>query len=377
MTNHRDTTGGCIEYDYHGRKNTHRIRYWGQDEKDGQYRRMSCTVHGSHLDARRKRIQLLNTNLSSKKQPTVGDIWKTWIYPIYLQRIKDGTLAKSSLTMYQSYWNAHIRGVWEYIPINKVRPLLIQQWLQSNPAAYRSAQIVLNAILEYAVRFEIINTNPMRLEYFVPNVVRKRKRVVLNSYQLYIAWKAVRNLWIESAFLLMAFGSCRPSEALAVHSEECRYENGIFLAPITRQVLQNTRQTTCRLKTKASLRTVAIPGLAAKRLWDLCCTKSKGALVSDKQGDYVTRDKLLNAFRQTYFAEELPIFTPRDLRSSWQTMARWEWGLPPWLTERMMGHSGRGVTAQYYDRPEANQFRDVLAQAYAKHPFDKNWIFFD
>lgn len=373
MNTHRDTTGGCIEYDYHGRKNTHRIRYWGQ--KNGQYRRISHTVHGTHKDAQRKRIQLIAINSTTQALPTVGEIWETNVYPIYLQRTQDGTLANNTLTMYQSYWEAHIKSVWQHIPIDKVRPLLIQQWLQNHPSAYRAAKIILNAILEYAVCFEMIDNNPMRLEYFHPNTSQKRKQISLNSQQLYTAWKAIRNRWIEPAFLLMAFGSCRPSEALAIHTEECRYENGIFLAPIKRQVLQTQAQTTNRLKTNASHRTIAIAGLAGKRLWELCRLKSHGALVSNKQNRYITRDKLLNAFRQTKFPQELPRFTPRDLRSSWQTLARWELGLPPWITERMMGHKGQGVTAQHYDRPQAEQFRDILAKAYAQHRFDKNWIF--
>ena len=63
----------------------------------------------------------------------------------------------------------------------------------------------------------------------------------------------------------------------------------------------------------------------------------------------------------------------RNLRNSWQTWMRWELRVPPYLIEPMMGHVGHDVTSIHYDRPHAEEYADVMAEAYRAHPFDHTW----
>lgn len=61
----------------------------------------------------------------------------------------------------------------------------------------------------------------------------------------------------------------------------------------------------------------------------------------------------------------------KNLRASWETALRWSLGLPPWVTERLIGHvplSGGAVTAYHYDRPGDADLVEVMAEAYAGHP---------
>lgn len=63
----------------------------------------------------------------------------------------------------------------------------------------------------------------------------------------------------------------------------------------------------------------------------------------------------------------------RNLRNSWQTFMRWELRVPPYLIEPIMGHAGHDVTALHYDRPVADEFADVLVDAYRANRYDTEW----
>ena len=57
----------------------------------------------------------------------------------------------------------------------------------------------------------------------------------------------------------------------------------------------------------------------------------------------------------------------KNLRNSWRTISRWELGIPEDYVERMMGHGGKNVGEIHYDRPAAEQFADVVADAYVRY----------
>ena len=46
---------------------------------------------------------------------------------------------------------------------------------------------------------------------------------------------------------------------------------------------------------------------------------------------------------------------------------RWELGVPEDMLEKMMGHVGRNVGEVHYDRPDADVFADVVAEAWVRH----------
>ena len=364
---------GSITFEYRGRRDAHRIRYWAKDPKTGEMRRMSEVVRGSRKDARERRAQLRVEHSADAPRPTVGEVWEQIVLPGYEQRVANGTMAPNTLGFYRGNWKNHIAPRWADVPVDAVRPLEVQQWLTQCPQALKSANTLLSAIMERAVAFEMVESNPMDVKYVVPDVVERKERVRLTSAQLRDVWCSCAGEWPEAAILLMAFGSCRLGESLGVLAEECEYVDGVFLAPVKRQVPPTGSRVTDRLKNRFSYRTVAVPGKAAKRLWQLCQQVGHGPLTHDGAGGWSQQQRLKRYVLGHEWPEGIPHFSCRDLRPSWQTMARWEWGLPPWLTERMMGHVGEGVTGQHYDRPEAEEFRIAVSEAYASKPFDADW----
>lgn len=363
-------------------ESTYRIRYWSSGP-DG-YRRRSCTVRGSRKDAERRRAELMLAHSDDAPCPTVGEVWASYALPDMERRVEGGDLSIRTRTAYLRAWDADVAPAWEGVPCDSVRPLAVQQWLLSLglSQAKRALQI-LTLVLDYAIRYEFIDHNPARERYIMPSksTVTPRDKGVWTLDELGGVWRAVRRhaAWMEPAFLLSAFGGCRVSESvgpLAGEVERMGFEGvPLALVPIVRQVTKETGVSD-RLKTEGSRRTVIVPGRAALALLDAAERLDAGCpLTHDGMGGFVSRDRLNRSWRRDVLPA-LPegqrhIF--QNLRNSWQTNCRWSLGMPPWLVEPLMGHKGKGITGQHYDRPQTLMFAETVAKAYAGHPFDAGW----
>ena len=71
-------------------------------------------------------------------------------------------------------------------------------------------------------------------------------------------------------------------------------------------------------------------------------------------------------WRETLKAAGIEPIPFRNLRNTWRTVSRWELGIPEDMCEKMMGHAGKGIGERHYDRPEADVFADVVAEAYQR-----------
>lgn len=352
----------------------YRIRYWSEGP-DG-YRRRSETVRGSRKDAERRRSELMLLHGEDAPCPTVRQAWERWALPAYERRVADGDMSPSTLYRYQKVWDSTVAPAWEGVPCDEVRPLKVQQWLSG--LSYTSAKIavvVLSGVMDHAVRFEVVDHNPMREKYLMPSksTVNRRDVGVFPLDDLGPLWSRVAGLWFEPAFLLAAFGGLRVGESLGPLAGEVslRRVDGVpvALVPVARQV-PTTGAPTERLKTSWSARTVAVPGAAGLRL---------AALASELPPEwYLTNDGLSGRWRSQALLNDswnaLGAGHPfGNLRNGWQTWMRWELRVPPYLIEAMMGHKREGVTGAHYDRPDAELFAEVVADAYSAHPFDAKW----
>jgi hypothetical protein len=354
----------------------YRIRYWGKDS-DGQYRRRSETVRGTRRDAERRRAQLMLEHSEDAPCPTVGQAWERWCVPEMEQRIASGDLTRHSLKLYESAWRNHVAPTWADVALDAVRPLRIQQWISGLGASQaRYATLTLSKVMDYAVRYEYVDHNPMREKYLMPSkqTIQRADAGVWTLDELGEAWSQLRGKWFEPAFLLAAFGSCRVGESLGPLADEVELRDvdgvPVALVAVVRQV-DNAGGVTDALKTEQSRRTVCVPGKAALRLHELSSAiPPDWFLTHDGQGLPQSQRRLGKAWREAGMAHPF-----RNLRNSWQTNCRWELGMPPWLLEPMMGHAGRDVTGRHYDRPQADVFAEAVARAYSERPFDANWVF--
>lgn len=355
-----------------------RIRYWGKDPATGTYRRRSATVRGSRVDAERRRAELMVEHSGDAPCPTVGQVWERWYLPALERRLEEGDLAPNSMKRFRSAWGRHAAPRWADVPCDAIRPLEVQQWLDGmGRSAAESAMTVLRPLLDYAVRFEAVDHNPMRERYIMPSArtVSRQDDGIWSLDQLREVWGAVRGQWFEAAFLLAGFGGLRVGESLGVTAADVTaIEAGgttLALVSVERQVPNKGTVPAERLKTEQGLRTVPVAGRAGARLLGLAAS-CDGPLSGDGMGGFGTQQRLQRSWARADLPDGLrhPF---RNLRNSWQTWMRWELRVEPHFIEPMMGHKLPGTTGSYYDRPGAQTFAEVMAEAYLARPYDAGW----
>ena len=357
-------------------ESTWRIRYWASGP-DGYKRRSKTIRNATRLDAERVRSELMLAHSEDAPCPTVADSWERWCVPEMKQRIAAGDLTRHSLKLYESAWRNHVAPTWEDVALDAVRPLRIQQWISGLGASQaRYATLALSKVMDYAVRYEYVDHNPMREKYLMPSksTIQRGDTGVWTLDELGDVWRRVHGSWLEPAFIVAAFGSCRVGESLGPLAGEVELRDvggvPVALVPVVRQV-DNAGKVTESLKTENSRRVVCVPGKAALRLADIAASMPPDwYLTHDGMGGPQSQRRLGKSWRE--MGMEHPF---RNLRNSWQTNCRWELGMPPWMLEPMMGHAGRDVTGRHYDRPQADVFAEAVARAYAERPFDARWVF--
>lgn len=354
-----------------------RIRYWA-DGPDG-YRRRSKTVRGSRKDAGDALAALRLDHSADAPCPTVGQCWDRWYAPDRERDVGCGDLAESSWAAYRSAWNSKVAPRWADVPVDAVRPLDVQQWLSGfGPSQARIALIVLRGVLAYAVRYELVDTNVAEVSYVMPSASTRAARDTepWDVDGLLDVCRAVRGKWYEGAVLLSAFGSCRVGESLGVMADEVRLREvdvdgtpvPVATVGISRQVLQ-CRRCSERLKTPQSRRTVVIVGEPALRLASIAASRPGDWLSGDGDGRPPSRDAYADRFPADIAAAGCTVHPIKNLRNTWETVARWVLGMPPWISEPMMGHAGKDVTSRHYDKPREDEFVDAMARAYARNPY--------
>jgi integrase len=231
---------------------------------------------------------------------------------------------------------------------------------------------VLRPLLDYAVRYGYVTSNPFRERYIMPSksTIAGRDKGIWTLQELGEVWRSVRGEWYEGAYLLSAFGGLRVGESLGVRSDDVMAHDvgghTVAMINVCRQMPNRGTEPIERLKNAQSVRVVPVVGRAGARLLELA--EAGGYLSGDGLGGANTQARLVRSWTATGMDHPF-----RNLRNSWQTWMRWELRVPPWAIEPIMGHRVDGVTGQHYDRPGAQLYAEVVADAYAQRPFDAKW----
>lgn len=373
MARRRRSAWGSVDYD--PRRRVGHIRFWASLDDRG-YRRHCVTVHGSRQDVENRRAELMLDHSDDEACPTMARVWEEYVMPDLMRQVEDGDVSKTTIDQYRNWWRKHVKPTWGDVTCDAVKPLSVQQWLYGlTRSQAANAMLVAKKVMDYAVRFGWAPTNPMREKYVMPgkSTVETRDKGIWTLAELEGVWRRVCGTWMEPAFILAAFGSCRVGEALAPLAGEVAAMDvdGVPVAAVTiaRQVEHHGKAATDRMKTDHSRRTAIVVGRAATRLVELACEKDPSTpLTDDGMGGFVSQSRYTDNWRR--MGMEHPF---RNLRNSWQTWMRWEMGVAPHHIEPLMGHKLRGTTGQHYDRPQVEQLARVAAEAYARNPFDASW----
>ncbi len=349
---------------------------WMENTENGRKRR-SRTVRCSYREACQELARLQVAHADDRPVPTVGECHDVWWLPWMQRRIADGLTKQKTFDNYELNWKTHAKQRWENVPVDSVKPVEVQKWLLELPHATANVSLtILRRICDFAVQYEVVESNKFRISYEIPKQSAYKKRGgLLTLEQADAALSELRGSLVEAPFILACFGGTRTGEACGARADEVTLIefHGVRMAlvPIVRMVGEKGCDATPDgvLKNAQSVRTAAIPEPYGTRLHEIAC-----ALLSDgrewlaDRGDGLPLNThALNRLWEPYsLASDVPF---ANLRKSWRTFAQYDWGIDYDTLELLMGHKLPGVTGTHYLKPSPEKLAEALAKAYAKSGF--------
>lgn len=356
------------------------LRWWG-DAHDGRgRRRLSKTVRGTRREAADQLARIQLEAEAPPAGPTMGAAWEEWVRPALADRVEQGQMAPGSLEHYDIAWRAHVAPAFAERRVEEVGAADLQDfYLAKTLSQAEMARLVIRHIFNEASLRDVCAPDVAYRRYRMPSAGRPHDKGIWELEELRRIWEAVEGTYLEGWFLLAAFGGPRVGESVAVDPAEVELEefHGVPVAvvPIWRRA-ERDGSVTERLKTEHSRHAAVVPGPMAVRLHEICRAKAEAGeqwLLADPDGRPMGRNRLQDRFGRVLAKAGVERHPVRNLRNSWETFTNWTLHVDPAKIERMMGHVGKGVTARFYDRPEARMLAEELARAYAENPYAKGW----
>ncbi len=337
---------------------------WVENTPQGR-RRRSRTVYGTYREACNELAKIQATRCDQRAMPTVGQLYEARYLP-WLERKYEGS-ESSTPNSYKRAWDSVCARRWADVPIDQIKPLDVQEWLDG--MAYGNAHwalVVMRRTLDFAVNLDQIPANPFRRKYEMPRKSSEHQKNVYTLRQAEAMLGRVEGLPYEAAYILAAFGGCRTGESLAVRVEDVReIEAGgvrFAVASITKQAGNMNGEVVGRTKNAQSAREAIIPEPYCDALLRVRDQRAADGLkwlcmMGASQMGKAAAGAMWRKLGGIPFA---------NLRNSWRTFAQFEWGVGYDTLELLMGHKLPGVTGQHYLRPSTEQLAEDFAAAYVK-----------
>lgn len=341
------------------------ILRWVESTPQGRIRRCE-TFYGTYREADRRLAELRLAHECGKRAPTVREAYESWLLPMLKADVASGKIAESTFKANEAAWRLHACPRWGDVPLDAVRPLDVQEWLDGMTRQIASKSMyLLRSLGELAVKYEAAEANKFAVEYRMPTAEKKAKSTdTLSLPQAEAMLERLRGLSMEPAFIMACFGSCRASEAIAVKARDvrARERGGLAYAcvEVDKQMEGGKAETTERMKTRDSGRTVIVPPPYSARLLEIARERERDGIewLSHRgDGTPFTRSQANHAWKRDA-AGAPPI---ANLRPSWRTFAQFEWGIDYDTLELLMGHKLKGVTGAHYLRPSFDQLFETFS----------------
>lgn len=350
-------------------KNKHVLR-WVENTPEGRKRR-SRTVECTYKEACFELSRLEVERSDDRPVPTIGEAYRMWYVPWIERRVKDGHAKANTRDAYAICWRNVVAPRWDSVPVDSVQPAKAQEWLLTLSVGNANhAIVILRKVLDFAVQYELAETNKFRLPFEMP--VRKAAVRRTGTYDLARAEEMLdrlRGTIVESPYIAACFGGARTGESLGVKPKEVELveSHGVKLAvvPLVRRMGKTSEvpYPDGDLKNPQSVRTTVIPEpygvmyyeIAQRRIADGC------AWMADRgDGLPLNMNALTHAWESAAGADAIPF---ANLRNSWRTIAQYVWGIDFDTLEFLMGHIPPGVTGKHYLKPTVANLVDAVARA--------------
>lgn len=350
--------------------NDKHILRWVENTPEGRKRR-STTVSCTYKEACFQLSRLEVEHANDKPVPTIGDAYRMWYIPWLDRRVADGLAKDNTRNAYTISWKNVVGPEWDGTPVDSIKPAAVQKWLLTLSVGNANhAVVILRKVLDFAVQYELAETNKFRLPYEMP--VRKASVRREGTYDLAKAETVLARLHgtlVEAPYIIACFGSARTGESLGVRSSEVSLveSRGIKMAvlPLVRRMEKSgdAPMPDGDMKTPQSVRTGVIPEPYGTLLYDIAQQRIADGIewMADRgDGLPLNTEAMKRLWEQAAGADAIPF---ANLRNSWRTFAQYEWGVDEDTLEILMGHIIQTTTGRHYLRPTVEQLADAVAKA--------------
>lgn len=361
---------------------------WHPDtgKPDRRYHYFTGTRKAAEAEERRLlRERDLGTYVKPSSISTV-EMLSMWLEHMHSQ------VAPLTYEGYELIVEKHLAPAFERIPLSKLRPLHVQDYIAKALASGRSDQkgglskttvrhhyAVLREALNHALRLQLIATNPA-MAVRPPRYVRQESNVLTESQTAQLL-KASEGTDLYAPLVVATCTGLRRGELLGLRWADVDLESGIL---IVRRALQATKAGLKFKEPKSaqSRRTIALPAIAVEvlkghREEQEARKNELGALFEDQglvfprpTGQPWDPSRFSTRFREFEDALELPRIRLHDLRHGHCSQLLRQ-GTPLKMASARMGHSTIAITADLYghilegqDRAAADLFNASLSEAF-------------
>ena len=326
----------------------------GHSTLSGKRRRPSVVVRG---DERKAGMALAKLLLEAGRVPEEDVSVRQFLVDMYLPHV-EGRLRARTVDGYRCKIEKHVLPDLGDTTITDLTPYVLDRWLDAVKGSERSrlhVYRVLNAALNVAVRWRLLENNPLRAVE-IPKVRGSRKPDVLSLEEAAQYLEAFEGHALEPIVVLALAAGLRRSELAGLRWTDLRFwketgEDGAVTEQGEVSIVRGLHDRKGVVleeqpKSVTSTRVVALPDWAVATLKPM---RGLGPLVTEK-GAPMKPWRISHEYRRRLTAAELRIVQLKNLRHSHACLLL-DAGVDLYTVSRRLGHSTVSVTESHYVKP--------------------------
>lgn len=299
------------------------------------------------------------------------------LYELVIEQYVKFKCRNSTLERYEITYNTHIKEHFADIPLNKIKPLTIQKWvnllsLNYAPSSVRTYASVLQTIFRFAEEWEYISITPYRnIKLPVPEKTSHNQLMSLEDINKLIkVYFQEPPSYHKLAFFLSISCGLRNSEIRALTLNDIDFKNKLLT--INKQIGSSKLEKGKNIPTKttSSNRTIYMPDslipIINEYISNIPISINGQLFFSPTTNKPITKGTLTIHFKKMLIKNNLPIIRFHDLRHLHATLLVNE-GINIQSISSRLGHSKTDTTLKVYshtideyDKATAKHFDSIL-----------------
>lgn len=199
------------------------ILRWQENAPCGR-KRKTKTVCGTYREACTELDRSHVERTDDNPVPTIAQTYGTWLEPTMAALVAAGTLAPNTRSLVTRSWSNYVGPTWGSMPVDQLRPVHLQEWLLTLPAATADvALLTLRKTYGTVSGFVVLPIDPFAatVKYTMPTrKTHERSKRLYTLDEAKDILERLRGTSLEAPFIMACFGSCRSGESLGIRTDE-------------------------------------------------------------------------------------------------------------------------------------------------------------